>query len=506
MVDSPKTSSPDLEVVHHVTEITQPTRLWKIPQLDEFIQRPQYRSLEFFQLYTTFCFGKDAGLYLLQAVHHEPIIRTIAIAIGSLHRSFVHNDKEVATREETRFTLQHYNKAIRQLVAMDHETSLQSNDTFLIACILFYCFECLQGHYYLAVQHGTSGLKIINQQQMLPTSQHFPTYMPRETRKHIFAILENQIIEMEGDESFAVELQPSLFSPPRTPAFEPSHPPSTIEEMRTCFELLYNKLTRFLSACEIMENHFEGSEFELLAQMQYVEEEHIRVRTDLEAWMVAFDRWIGTSWAKRTADSHSIIIVKIWRLTISVMLGLEWPVSELSWDEHTDSFARIISLVSDLLNSPSSPDYTDSGSVSPTPATPPIQDTTSSLPPLRPKPVKTVDSTFSMSLGIVTPLYLCVARCRDSSIRHRAIDILSTCQRREGLWDSDLTGRITKRIVELEETAAGIDPGTRYTPSCIALDARVRSITLQFGQERVVKVRYNRVAHSADIMEETFTW
>lgn len=505
-VDSPKASSHDLEVVHHVPGITEPTRLWKIPQLNEFIQEPQYRSLEFFQLYTTLCFGKDAGFYLLQAVHHEPIIRTIAIAIGSLHRSFVHNDKGVATREETRFTLQHYNKAIRQLIAMDHETSLRSNDTFLIACILFYCFECLQGHYYLAVQHGISGLKIINQQQMLATSQYFPSYMPRETVNLIFSILENQIIEMEGDESFAVELQPALFSPSLTPAFDPFHPPSTIEGMRTCFELLYNKLTRFLSACELMEGRFEGSEFEFLVHMQYVEEEHIRVRTDLEAWMVAFDTWIGSSSATHSAEPHSIIIVKIWRLTISVLLRLEWPISELSWDEHTDSFARVISLVSDLLDFPYSPGHVESRSVSPNLATPPIQDTTPSLPPLRPKPVKTLVSTFSMSLGIVTPLYICVARCRDSSIRHRAVDILSTCQRREGLWDAKLTGRITRRIVEIEEAAAGIEPGTRYTPSCIGLAARVRSVTLQFGQERAVKVRYNRVAHDTDIMEETVTW
>jgi hypothetical protein len=165
----------------------------------EFMHEAEYRSLEFFQLHTSLCFGKDIGAYILQAAYHEPIIRTIAVAIGVLHNSFVFNHKGISTtREETHFTLLHYRKTIRQLIAMNPKTSPQSNDTFLVACMLFFCFECLQGNYRLAIQHANSGLKIIKQHQNLATSQSFPRYIPQDAVTLLFAILENQILEIEA--------------------------------------------------------------------------------------------------------------------------------------------------------------------------------------------------------------------------------------------------------------------------------------------------------------------
>jgi hypothetical protein len=481
--------------------------MWKISQSDELIQEPEYRSLEFFQLHTTLCFGKDIGLYLLQAANHEPVIRTIAVAIGSLHRSFVYNEKRLTTREETQFTVQHYNSAIRQLIAIDAQNSPQANDTFLIACVLFYCFECLQGHYRLAVQHGTSGLKIIKQQQMLATGQNFSRYMPRKTATLLFAILENQILEVEGEVSFAEELRPALFSSFHTPAFDPSHPPSNIEEMQTCFELLFNRFMRFESICEELGEKFDGQAFELVAHIQHLQEEYLPVRNNLNAWIVAFENWLDSGWAEYSEEPQSVMVLKIWRLAISIMLQLEWPYSELLWDQYLDDFALLISLISDFLGLPSSPDQQSSNSFSRDPSPVSVHaNTTSSLPTLRPRPSKALASTFSMSLGIVTPLYLCATRCRDSYIRHRAIDILLTCQRREGLWDSELAGRITRRIVGLEENAAGIQPGAHYTCSEIGLAARLRSLTPQYGQGKEIKIRYNWEGDDRICVEETFKW
>lgn len=496
----------DLQIVQHIPGITKPMKLWRVPQLDGFITETAYRSLEFFQLHTTLCFGKDTGLHLLQAAYHEPIIRTIAIAIGSLHRSFVHNEKGLTTREETQFTVQHYNKAIRKLVAIDPRTSHQSNDMFLIACILFYCFECLQGHYKLAVQHAISGLKIIKQQQLLATGRNFPRYMPRETVTLLFAILENQILEVEGESSFAEDMRPALYSSFNTPTLDLSHPPSNIDEMRAAFEFLYHRLTRFLSVCEELETELNDSSFEFLAKIHHLQEEHLQVRSDLNAWVIAFESWLDSGGAEVDEEPHSVAILKVWKFTISIMLSLEWPSSELAWDAHVDKFANIVSLVSDLLGDPSTPEQGGSSTLSEYQIPPPIQAPVSPLPTLRPRPSKTQASTFSMSLGVVTPLYLCATRCRESLIRHRAIDLLSTCHRREGLWDSELAGRITRRIVSIEETAAGIKPGAHYTCADIGIASRVRSLNPQYGQERGIKIRYNWEGDGAAPIEEVFTW
>lgn len=490
----------------HGPEILQMTPMWRMPQLREIVREPEYRSLEFFQLHTTHCFGKDIGSNLLQAAYHEPIIRTIATAIGSLHRSFVYKGNgSLATCDETHFAVRNYNKAIRQLLSINPQNSPGTNDTILIACILFYCLECLQGHYKFAVQHGTSGLKIMKQQQMMTTSHDFPRYMPQETVTLLFAILENHILEIEGEVSLADDLQPALFSSFSMPAFDASRPPSNVEELWTCFKLLYNRFIRFISVCELLEERFECSAFENMAHIQHLQEQQIQVHHDLQLWINAFDNWLEADWTQSSKDRETVLILQIWKQVISLYLSLERPPnSELLWDEHTENFARIVTFVSHLLGFPSFPNVSNPGSATRN-ETSSILSASSSLPVLLPKPLKAPASTFSMSLGIVTPLYLCANRCRDSHIRHRAIDLLLFCKRREGLWDAELAGRVIEHIVRIEEDAAGIQPGAHYTPADIGLSARIRSLTPQYGEGRDIKIRYHKHDEN-EVIEEVFTW
>lgn len=493
-------------MVHHVPGILQPTQMWKVPHSHEFIHEAEYRSLEFFQLHTSLCFGKHIGSYILQAAYHEPTIRTIAVAIGALHNSFVFNQKGGSTtREDTQFTLFHYNKAIRQLVAMNPRTTPQTNDTFLVACILFFCFECLQGNYGLAIQHATSGLKIIKQHQTLATARSFPRYIPQAAITLLFAILENQILEIEGEVPRSSDMRPAVFFSPTPPISSLNHPPSSTDDMRIRFEFLYNRFIRFQYACDILEESTEGRAFELLAQVQYIQTEYLRVRVDLEAWIRSFDIWIETIGKKDPEEAETITMLQIWRLTISLYLKLDWPPSDASWDKYTDDFSQINSLVLELLGLPS---YSDPSSFqsSTQDESPMVNNATRSLPPLLPKPSKILPSTFCLSLGIVTPLYLCATRCRDSRVRHRAIEIMLTCQRREGLWDAAIAGRIAKRVVQIEENAAGVDPGVPYTSVDIDLNARVRSLSPQFGQGRDMKIIYHEKGQGSELIEEIVTW
>jgi hypothetical protein len=81
-----------------------------------------------------------------------------------------------------------------------------------------------------------------------------------------------------------------------------------------------------------------------------------------------------------------------------------------------------------------------------------------------------------------------------------------TCQRREGLWDAAIAGRIAKRVVQIEENAAGVDPGVPYTSVDIDLNARVRSLSPQFGQGRDMKIIYHEKGQGSELIEEIVTW
>ncbi|KAF3385384.1 hypothetical protein F1880_002748 [Penicillium rolfsii] len=499
-----------LRIIQHVPGLLQPIRMWQVPQSPELVHEAEYRALEFFQLHTKNCFGSQIGSFLLQAAYNEPIIRTVAIAIGSLHRTFIFDQQGLsAPRETTQFTLLRYNEAIRQLVAVNPRTSPQANDTFLIACILFFCFECLQANYKSAFQHAISGLKIIKQQQLLVDGPALSRYMPPKTITLLFGILEHQILEIQGDEILANELRPAILFSFQHYAIDPSRPPSSVEDILTSLQVLYNRFTRFEAVCEMLEDTTQDEAFEIIAQVQYIQTEFLQVLSDLKTWVAVFDNWVDQPKSYDGSDSFLVSILKVWRATISILLHLEWPPSELSWDRFTVDFASVTSLVAEMFGvstntlfmRPSLPGSPSQDEQPPLPNSKP-----KFLPPLRPKPAKSASSTFSLSLGIVTPLYICATRCRESSTRHQAIFLLSYCQRREGLWDSEMAGRIANRIVRIEEKAANISPGTEYHASDIPLSARVRSLSPQFDDQKRVIIRYNRESDQTGPTEEVFTW
>lgn len=482
--------------------------MWQVPQSTDLLLESEYWSLEFFQIRTTLCFGSGIGTFLLRAVHHEPILKSIAIALGSLHRSFTH--KQITTSdndEETRFTLLHYNKAIRELVAINPQTSYRGNDTFLIACILFYCFDCLQGNFKSAFQHAISGLKIIKHEQLIANVSGIGTYMPVEKVTLLFSILENQVLEIENEGILTSELRPSASSFLHS-AEKHSSLSSDIETIFISFQFLYNRFTRFLAICESLGEPPVEKSPDFLNDIQCVTAEFDKVRTDIETWIFTFDNWIKQS-SSRAGDSDSVQILKVWSLIIGIFLQLPLPPSEVDWDHFTNDFSTVNDLVAIFIDAPSKDTLSHNSSPN-TPSSSTRQagniPRVSSLPTLLPKTSKSDTCMFSLSLGVVTPLYLCATRCRESSVRHHSIALMSYCQRREGLWDSDLAARIAKRIVTIEEEAAQIPPGSNYTPAHIGPSCRVTSLSPGFEHSSQVRIRYNRDGHPSSVIEEIFSW
>jgi len=114
---------------------------------------------------------------------------------------------------------------------------------------------------------------------------------------------------------------------------------------------------------------------------------------------------------------------------------------------------------------------------------------------------------FSLDIGIVTPLYVVVSRCRDPAIRRRGLQLLASCNRREGIWDSTLTARVAERIIAIEENGAMSHP-VLYA-SQIPEHARIRDLHTKFGVDRQGLIRYTKnVACGGpdDKWEELLEW
>lgn len=446
--------------------------MWQTPQSPDLIGDDEYRALEFFHQNTTQSFTADIGVLLLQVAYHQPILRSIAVAIGSLHRSFVlHGRGPLANSNDAQFILLHYNRAIRELLSIQPETA-QRDETFLIACIFFFCFECLRGEYKNAVRHATSGLKILKQQQALPGRD---SMLPPEAITLPFCILETQVLEIKGEEALDVELQPAILSSFSHPNISPPGPTSTTNEMLKSFQLFCNRFTRFEAACGVFSQKRHHRAFELQGQARQIEESYFRIRGDLENWLHIFEVWLDSCQNK---EHPTVMIMTVWRLLMRVFLELDWPPSELSWDQYIPVFATINSLATDILQEPRESQQSSARSTT---------------------------STFSLSLGIVTPLFICATRCRLSSIRHRATNLLLHSRRREGLWDAELAGRIAERIVGLEESAAGIRPGIEYSPGEIDVSARISSLSPYFTESKQADIGYSRMQVSCGDPTDQYT-
>jgi hypothetical protein len=160
----------------------------------------------------------------------------------------------------------------------------------------------------------------------------------------------------------------------------------------------------------------------------------------------------------------------------------------------------------------SSSTYTSSGSISRTTQT-----------NIAPKPPTVLKPTFSLSLGLITPLYITASRCRDPTIRRRALHLLYTCNRKEGIWDSRLAARVAQRIVEVEEAGAIPMPGqcssgntgvvVVISANQIPENARVRELEPSFLPDRRGTIRYTKstgggytTADPSEYYEELLQW
>ena len=451
--------------------------------------------MEFFQRFTIPSFGVDLGSYLLPAASNDPIIHSVAIAVGCMHRAFTF--PSTSGENGSQFALRYYNKAIRELVLGGWHNSIRTSNTVLMACVLFFCCESLQGRYKAALQHAASGLRIMQQQQAL--SHASPKKAPMAISR-LFHTLESQILEIEGSQSIGAD----------TLLLEPTYRANS-DDMQHSFEILYNKLMRLDAIAELLEKPLKDGMPQLIPAASKLEAELIQIRLSMQAWMIGFDQWIAMTsdnqqHRPKTSTNHdSIIILNIWRVLISMYLRMAWPPSEMCWDHCTADFINLLSFASVILNPQGLTCYFDNQSSPPSSSTP-QNGVGATLPPLLPKPSNAVNFTFSLSLGIITPLYICATRCRDSKIRYRALNFLFCCRRREGLWDSDLAARVAKEYITIEESAAGIVPGMNYQAAEIDHGSRVRSMSPRFEEGRQVNIRGIINGRGNSGIEKIITW
>ncbi|KAE9371928.1 hypothetical protein N431DRAFT_492197 [Stipitochalara longipes BDJ] len=404
---------------------------------------------------------------LLQTTHHEPCIRHAIIALGSLHERFEQDNGLVVQSDvngwSDDFALKNYNQAIKCLME-PLSRKAQTIDLCLIASVLFACFETMQSSYGPAITHIQCGLKILCEAQsntqksrgsVLTTS--VVPYVPMETLEELFMRLELQVRQMVGTrekwETYEV-MQKHAWIRDMPPAF------SSISRARDCLMFQWHMLS------------FSKDRTSEQFPKVYLAWQKSSIDV-LERWSAAFDAFVSSRGDEMTDDEKKgvavLAIIKELGST-SVMLTRTMVDDQRNWDVFSPIFEKIVCLAEDIVRL----DFKSNGG--------------------RP--------TFCIDLAIVSPIFEVCCRCRHPLIRRRAISLLRTCGRTEGVWNAFLTSKVAQRVLDIEEA------GITDVKTCEDIPdwARISNVDTAFDPvARKATLTYSRPQSSSKIIRKTIS-
>lgn len=221
-----------------------------------------------------------------------------------------------------------------------------------------------------------------------------------------------------------------VFAVPDTPQFSHDCPDIflSIVDARDSFELLNRKCVNHYRIIMQSVSATDAPEMSQYLLRQY--------EACFDRWCTAFSRFEESRGDSLTTKER--IGLKLLNMhKQNTMMYLEYVnVCEMerysdiappfSWDKFNAQFAEIVSLAASIV------DANDTGSPTAT----------------------SVRPSFSLDNGIIAPLYEVATLCRDPVIRRRAVQILRSAPRQEGVFNSHLSAMVAEKIIEIEEAAA----------------------------------------------------
>jgi hypothetical protein len=140
----------------------------------------------------------------------------------------------------------------------------------------------------------------------------------------------------------------------------------------------------------------------------------------LKQWSSVFESFLRDKKDLTVIEQRAVRILELHRAVTGLHLSNDLfriMDDETVWDEHYQEFETIVTQAEIVLQ----------------------------LSPVSKRPSFTLDTEVIMALAST------VINCRDSQVRRKALALLRSAHRQEGIWNSLLTARVAERVVEIEE-------------------------------------------------------
>ncbi|KAK3671148.1 hypothetical protein LTR78_008949 [Recurvomyces mirabilis] len=363
---------------------------------------------------------------VLQISRVEPAIHYAIIAVGYLNlqrqsmgstlhmrRPVVMNDplaasvplKKARSDHNDPFALAQYNRAIT-LLAQRLKDPDAATEVALLACILFVCIEFLRGDVEPAFKHFKSGMGIAlsslkdskSAGKVLVNQRIRENMLPFFNRLELLGMLFGQEPGYEYP-TFLEDAVPKAFH--------------SVRDARDSVVHLLNINMRWIRNVgrRKYQGGLEAEDFERQKALQHATED----------WVTKLDALVITDNVS-SRDLDAVRMLRIHQLVMHIWLGTACEIEECTTDKFLPQFEAVVELAESIQQC---------------------------LGEFENRP--TQQATFLFDMEIVSPLYFVGIKCRHPQLRRRALAVLRSSVRREGLWDSDMAAVIAGRVVTLEE-------------------------------------------------------
>ncbi|KAI5205409.1 hypothetical protein E4T39_03128 [Aureobasidium subglaciale] len=365
----------------------------------------------------------------------EPVIRHALIAVGSAHARFeaeASNNQLAQSAVTHKFTLRHYNEAIR-LLQKHLSSDPKATDLTLLCCLMFISLECIYGNRTLVIDHLQNGLNLLRSSQLLDqeteaSSNAIAKSIKQEIRPLLHR-LDSQTTLMGFPGSNMYNDTDSLLSLHTPRSFD------DFEHAKISLDTLVASTLHFIRSVHDGK-HDENGTVTLSARTL-----QLHLLSELSVWNNSMANLVKSYNPFKDEDNRMEKMLRIQQTAACIWLSRCTELEEQGFDVYLPEFASIVKWARTLATP--SPDAEDC-----------LHTRLASL-----SMAKT--SRFSLNMAYIPPLYLVAIKCRDPITRREAISLLDETNGREGLWDARLHAKVARRLVEVEEATVLIYEGAK---------------------------------------------
>ena len=327
-------------------------------------------------------------------------VRYAAMAIGAMHRAHAF-ERGVTTESNRKRALTNYARAI---VALNSTlaSNPKSRELACMASLLFTIFEVCRGNDRGCILHLNAGLKIVGEAATETLSCHSSGSI-YELRS-VFSRLEIQAASFTFYPSMVTLTTPVIpwefFS---------------LVQSRDVLDAIIALMHSYLTTHDRAYKYLPYVSLPVSVTIQLEE-----IKALLAKWYEGFEVYFKSRSLKHTQRDHTAAtILRISHLTTTTFLDTHFNLYQTSYDAYLPSFKKIVDLIESVIEFAAN---------------------------IQPHSGR----RLAFDIGTVQPLQFVARKCRDRTLRRRAIE-LSDIAGREGVWDGKSMAAVLRWIVAKEE-------------------------------------------------------